>query len=217
MPKQLEFKRVKGWGGKRRGAGRPNKSGRAGHAKRALVDFKKPLHVTLRLIDKMPNLRTKEFLRHFKTAGLRAKKFNLYLNHYSILGNHIHLIVEARDNHSLELGMKSLCGRLGKFLRKTQGGRGAVWLGRFHLHILRTPTEVKRALEYVLLNRAKHSKLLTHLDEFSSGYVFKDWQKLLGRKISPLMKEQLASNTKMLDEVSPARSWLLNSGWMRAS
>lgn len=224
MQKQIEFQSVKGWGGRRRGAGRPNKSGLVSHAKRAGVDFKKPLHITLRLKEKMPRLRTREFHRQFKVATVRTREFGLFLNHYSLQSNHIHLIAEARDNEALTLGMKSLAGRLGKFIRRACGDRGAVWAGRFHLHVLKTPTEVKRALEYVLLNTAKHAKLIEHLDEFSSGDTFRDWKKLLGaRRISGLIWEQLASfaKTPKSDTVNSAglslpRSWLLNRGWMRA-
>ena len=213
MARQLEFKKVNGWGGKRRGAGRPNESGQAGHSKRELINFKQPLHLTLKLIRKMPRLRTREFHRQFKIAAAKSRECGLHLNHYSLLNDHIHLIVEAKDNSSLSRGMKSLAGRLGKFVRKISGGQGPVWAGRFHLHVLRTPTEVKRALQYVMLNAAKHLRVIEHLDEFSSGYSFADWKALLGRRISGLMRDQLAQSPLLCEALSEPRSWLLRQGW----
>lgn len=219
MPRQqLKFKKIGGWGGRRRGAGRPNKSGHAGHLKREKVDFKKPLHITLKLKEKMPQLRTKAFLKQFKIAIKIAKAFGLHVIHYSLLNNHIHMIIEARNNNCLERGMKSLCGRLGKLIRKLRGGSGSVWAARFHLHVMRTPTEVKRALEYVLLNAAKHARMIEHLDDFSSGYAFKSWAHLLKlERISGLMREQFASYG-LIDhpELCAPQSWLLNQGWKRA-
>src|ERR1035437_9703574 len=143
--KQLEFKKVKGWGGKRRGAGRPNRTSQVSHGKRPKVDFKKPLHITMKLKKNSPNLRTKTTLNDFSASLLEAKKFGLNVLHFSIQTDHVHMIVEAKNNRDLSRGMKSLCGRLGKRL-------GGVFNGRYHLHVLKSPSEMKNALLYVLLN-----------------------------------------------------------------
>jgi REP element-mobilizing transposase RayT len=217
MTKQLEFEKVKGWGGKRRGAGRKNRSGLVNHAKRERVDFKKPLHITLRLRKGVASLRTQKSLKNFRNAVGESKKFGLHVIHFSLLSNHIHMIVEARDSASLAAGMKSLCGRLGKFIRKISGGKGAVFAGRFHMHLLKSPSEMKRALEYVLLNRAKHKDEIENIDEFSSGHAFREWSRLLGRRMCGLISEQVRlSDRKTAVELSPPRSWLCTSGWMRA-
>src|SRR6185312_4225793 len=96
--KQLELKKVKGWGGKRRGAGRPNLSGMVGHAKRPEVDFKKPLHLTLKLNKGLPTLRTRQMTKAFRKAADHARKFGLNVIHFALLKDHLHLIAEARDN-----------------------------------------------------------------------------------------------------------------------
>jgi hypothetical protein len=36
------------------------------------------------------------------------------------------------------------------------GRRGSVLADRFHLHVLRTPREVRHALSYVLMNARRH-------------------------------------------------------------
>ncbi|MGZ3723349.1 MAG: hypothetical protein ACXVA9_10485 [Bdellovibrionales bacterium] len=216
MAKQLEFKKVKGWGGKRRGAGRPNRTGQVSHAKRERVDFKKPLHITLKLKKGVANLRNRQTLMNFRNAVNSAKPFGLNVIHYSLQNDHVHLIVEAKDSASLGNGMKSLCCRVGKAVRKIAGGTGAVFMGRFHMHVLKTPTEMKRALEYVLLNTAKHMKHLEHIDEFSSGVAFAEWRKLIGRRLSGLIESQVRKAPSVFRELSAPQSWLCREGWMRA-
>lgn len=214
MRKQLEFKKVKGWGGKRKNAGRKNRSGQKAHVKRETINFKKPLGITLKF--NRVSLRNFDTLKAFRHAVQQAKKFSLHVLHYSIQNDHIHLVVEARDNDSLERGMKSLCGRLGKIIRKALGGRGPVFKHRYHLHVLKTPTEVKRAIEYVLLNTAKHMKVIEHIDSFCSGFAFKNWPELIGRRFTGKIRDDYEEFARDLAELSSPQSWLASVGWMRA-
>jgi len=216
-PKQLEFKKVDGWGGKRRGAGRPNQSGTVHHMKREDVDFKKPLHITLRLQDGLRNLRVPPILEQFKICAVKAKEHGLRVIHFSIQGNHLHLLVECRNNRELSRGMKSLGCRLGKAIRKYSGGRGPVFKGRFHLHVLKNPTEVKRGLAYVLLNQSKHEKFIPYDDRYSSAAHFYEWRMLLGREIGPILKNWRQRPKTLPDYLSPATSWLAREGWKRAA
>jgi REP element-mobilizing transposase RayT len=215
MPKQLEFKKVNGWGGKRRGAGRPNTTGLVSHGKRERVNFKKPLHITMRLEKGVANLRTRKIMWDFRRAIAGAKRFGFHVIHYSILNNHIHMIVEAKDSMALASGMKSLSCRFAKAIRRIVGGSGRVFAGRFHHHLLNTPTEMKRALEYVLLNHAKHAKLIEHIDEFSSAAAFKEWNSLIGKKMNGFVQEQLA-HVGQIKELSLPQSWLCSVGWIKA-
>lgn len=170
-----------------------------------------PLHLTLKLRKLKLNLRSREVLKAVKTAAAKAQAFGLNVIHFSILHDHVHLIAEAKDNQALERGMKSFSGRLGKHLAKLLGG-GPVWKGRFHLHVLNTPTEMKNALRYVLLNFSKHENLVEHLDYYSSARVFGDWRKLVGNKYSGLLKTLRRVDPAELG-LSPPRSWLCAIGW----
>lgn len=213
MSKQLEFKKVNGWGGKRRGAGRPNRSQQVSPAKRDRVDFRKPLHVTMKL--KVSSLRTHSLMKTLKRSAGLARRFNMHVIHFSIQHSHIHLIVEAKDNASLAAGMKSLTIRFAKTVRGLIGGSGSVFTGRFHLHVLRTPTEMRRALEYVLLNFAKHERMIAHLDTFSSGAHFLNWKELLGKRLPDFLREQ-SKDFRACEELSLPRSWIASKGWMLA-
>ncbi len=207
------MQKVNGWGGKRKGAGRPNKTKTVNHMKRPLVNLKKPLHLTMRLKDGKPNLRKRHLLREFKNCLGNAKKKGLHIIHFSLQSNHIHMIAEARDNKSLSAGMKSL---VGKMARTVSRGKGAVFVGRFHLKEIRDPRQMKNVLEYVLLNHAKHANLIEYIDQFSSGGIFRHWKSLLGRKFRGLIYEQVKEDGATATYLSEPTSWLCSVGWMRA-
>jgi hypothetical protein len=67
-----------------------------------------------------------------------------------------HLIVESAGNEALGRGMKVISARVARAAQRAFGLSGPVLHGRYHLRILRTPREVRRALAYVLLNARKH-------------------------------------------------------------
>ena len=74
-----------------------------------------------------------------------CNRFGFRLVHYSVQGNHMHLLVEAADEKSLARGMNGLGVRVAKGLNRVMGRSGKVLDERYHGHILRTPTEVRRA------------------------------------------------------------------------
>lgn len=215
-PKQLEFTKVNGWGGKRKGAGRPNRSGTVNHMAREKISAKTPLHITLRLREGLLNLRCSEMHQKFQQSCEAARKYGLYVNHYSIESNHIHIYAESKDNECLERGMKSLTARMGLSIRKVISGRGPVFKGRYHVHVLKTPSEVKRGLEYVLLNHSKHQRLIPYKDNFSSGRYFRDWKRLLGRNIGPILEDDPLREWPLPSYLSEPRAWLSREGWKRA-
>ncbi|MCY3819094.1 MAG: hypothetical protein OXH52_06990, partial [Gammaproteobacteria bacterium] len=72
--------------------------------------------------------------------------------HYSIQDDHAHFLIEAAGARRLANGMKSLAARFARCVNRVFGRKGRVLAGRFHHVLKRTPTEVRRALAYVLLN-----------------------------------------------------------------
>ena len=85
-----------------------------------------------------------------------ATRFGFRLVHYSVMGNHVHLIVEAPDRRVLSRAMKGLGVRIARALNRVMKRRGRVVGDRYHAHILRTPSEVKRARNYLLSNARQH-------------------------------------------------------------
>ena len=72
-------------------------------------------------------------------------------------GNHLHLIVEVTDAASLSRGMQGLAIRMAKGLNRVMQRSGPVFRERYHAHVLRSPTEVARAVAYVLGNYFRHA------------------------------------------------------------
>jgi REP element-mobilizing transposase RayT len=68
------------------------------------------------------------------------------VNHYSLQGDHLHMILEADDEQALANGMKSIGARLARAVNRVFGRIGPVLDGRYHHRLLRTPREVRRAL-----------------------------------------------------------------------
>jgi REP element-mobilizing transposase RayT len=221
--KQLSFEKTSGWGGKRPKAGRTNKTGTVNHMLRPKVTAKFPLHLTLKIKEGLPSIRKSFLLKEFKKSAKKAKSLGLYVLHFSIQQNHIHLFAEADGNNELALGMRSLAGRFAKIIRnyaskKGSDTKGSVFKGRYHIHILKTPQETRNALEYVLLNLSKHQKLIEHIDRFSSGGSFIHWRKLLGARFRSLIKSdaEFYENHRTMPEesLSLPKSWLARGGWM---
>jgi putative transposase len=155
--KQVAMK-FRSWGGKRRGAGRKPKGPRAGvpHIPRKQPG-RTPAHVTMRVGGGRPSLRSPRSFGAIKEAFRMGKeRFGLSIIHFSVQGNHVHLIVEADDGLALNRGMKGLAVRLARRLNKAQGLRGQVFPDRFHSRALKSPREVAYAIRYVLGNQMKH-------------------------------------------------------------
>jgi len=146
--------------GKKKG-GRPPKNGvEAGmsHLRRERFDGRRyPVHVTVRVKQHVWSLRGRRcfgaIARSFYAGNNR---FGLRLTHFNVLGNHLHLVCEARDERSLAKGMQGLEVRMAKALNRVMQRKGSVFDDRYYAHVLRTPTEVKNTLEYVRDNAKKH-------------------------------------------------------------
>jgi REP element-mobilizing transposase RayT len=155
--KQLAMK-FRSWGGKRRHAGRKPKGTRAGvpHVPRK-QPRRTPAHVTMRVSGGRPSLRGSRSFRAIKDALRKGKeRFGLRIIHFSVQGNHLHLLVEAEDALSLTRGMKGLTVRIARALNKTHAMRGQVFPDRFHSRALKSPREVAYAMRYILGNHMKH-------------------------------------------------------------
>ena len=147
------------WGGKRKGAGRKPKGERAGvaHVERAALAARFPVHVTWRMEKGVWNLRTRRCFGVMERAMYAgAVRGGFRLVHYAVMGNHVHLMVEAADRVKLSTGMQGLGVRIARALNRVMRRSGRVIGDRYHAHILRTPSEVRRARSYLLTNARQH-------------------------------------------------------------
>ena len=219
-PKQLsldDHRMRSGRGGPRPGAGRPPASARppVHHVRRPPVPRDCPSHVTLRLRSGIPSLRSRRFLRELRPSLREScERAGFRVVHYSVQRNHLHLLVESAGKENLGRGMKAIAARVARAAQRAFGLAGPMLHGRYHLRILRTPQEVRRALAYVLLNARKHWRERhgapppERLDAASSARWFDGWRR------APPVREAVAEAPES-PEVAPARTWLLATGWRR--
>ncbi len=208
MIKQKQLGLVfRGWGGKRKGAGRKPKGLVAGvaHVLRERISGREPLQVTLRLVDGLPSLRNVTLFSVLKEVfAVACERFGFRLVHFSVQGNHLHLIAEASGRRALSRGMKGLQVRLARALNRVWERRGRVFADRYHARVLKTPREVRNALVYVLQNAAKHAKAtVASFDRFSSAPWFEGWD------VAP------PALYAIHPPVAAPRTWLLRVGWRR--
>jgi REP element-mobilizing transposase RayT len=129
-----------------------------------------PLHVTLRMAPHVYNLRSRRSFRVI-AAALRVggDRFDVRVVEFSVQGNHIHLLVEASNRRALARAIQGLSIRVAKGLNRMMGRKGRVFDDRYHARVLRTPTEVRHAIRYILDNARKHAA--ERGETYAPGYV----------------------------------------------
>src|SRR3954466_619552 len=185
-PEQLVlFKRR---GGKRSGAGRPPKGKRAGspHKERPFLHSRYPVHVVLRVVNAVGNLRRRCVYQAVRDATLTAaRREDFRIVQVSIQRTHVHLVVKANDKAALARGMQGFQISAAKHLNAaiSQGKpgprrRGAVFPDRYHAEIITSPRQARHTLSYVLTNWRKHEEdrvapmSTWTIDWFSSAVTF---------------------------------------------
>ena len=154
------------WGGRRKGAGRPRTRPRPGligpgvpHLRRQDFPSRHPVHVTLRLQPGAGHLRAYRRARLIEDALREVReRFGVRIIHYSIQGNHLHLIVEANGAPALARAMQGLSTRLARRLNALNGRHGSVFADRYHRHVLSSCRAVANAVRYVLQNYRRHAR-----------------------------------------------------------
>ena len=209
-PKQQELAFKAEWGGARKGAGRKKlpRELRKGirHERRKEFARNHPLHVTVRMAEGVTHLRTRKAFEAIGRALERAKAHGLRLTHYSVQGNHLHLIAEAEHRHMLSVAMRSFGAAVARQLNGLMRRKGRVVGDRYHYEVLRTPTQVRRAIRYVLSNSRKHAERAGRplpavtRDDYAAGPA------------DHVPPEMLLRPSALLSE---PRTWLLRVGWSR--
>ena len=172
------------------------------------------MHVTLRVKRNIPSLRRQSMERIVKRTLLKqrddltkrgAEHFQVV--HFTIQADHLHLIVEASDKRGLARGIAGLEVRIARRLNVLLGRRGRFWSDRYHRRDLRTPTETRNVLRYMLLNSQKHHRVIgdrAFADPHSSAASFDGFAR------PPATFE----TRDPWPWVKP-RTWLLGVGWRR--
>ncbi len=205
-----------GRGGWRPGVGRPKGRTTASHARRETFPGSAPLHVTLRIASGVGSLRNERAVRIVRAVIAASHRDDFRVVEFNVLGNHVHLLVEASDQRALTRGMQRLGIGLARRLNVLLGRRGALFAERYHARALRSPREVRNVVRYVLLNARHHAAergerlARTWVDPFSSGPWFDGWNAPVGHDADWLRVLRRAPCP-----TAPPRTWLLATGWRR--
>ena len=203
-PKQMQL-HLPTWGGSRKRKRRRSdtdhrKLCKVPHRRRPALSPRHPVHVTWRVLPHVWNLRSRRcFDAIARCFSLGRDRFGFRLVHFSVQGNHLHLIVEANDETSLARGLQGLGVRIAKALNRVMKRKGTVFADHYHARQLRSPTQVANALAYVLLN------FLHHFPGEAARYA-EDQRD----RFSSAWPEQGTD-----PPVVPARTWLLSVGWRK--
>jgi len=135
---------------------RPERVGFVAHRSRDDHEARNAVHVTMRCVARAPSLRAEVVLRAIGGVLRRAIRRGIQVVHYSIQGNHIHLIAEGADKSGIARGMQWLFSRIAFEVNRVAARSGSLFRDRHHRHELETPSEMRRALVYVLMNGRKH-------------------------------------------------------------
>jgi putative transposase len=197
--------------GKKLGRKRSKDSG-VTHSRRPRLRSCIPMHITMKWAEGLPTLREHGafmvLLSCFRASNAAS---GLRIIDFSVQSNHVHMICEAADEQAVSSAMQGLGVRIARRMNAYWERKGTVFADRYHREDLKTPSQVRNAIRYVLQNVFRHSSRARFLssgqpDEFSSGQWFTGWKEahLNGRP----------SDQDDPPVVSPS-VWLLTTGWKR--
>jgi REP element-mobilizing transposase RayT len=206
-------------GGARKGAGRKPRADRVDfvpHVARSKHSVHVPVHITARTVAAAPSLRSERIYEALRGIFAAVSEKGFRLVHFSVQGNHLHMIVEGDDDVALTRGVQRLLSRVAMMVNAMTGRSGRLWRDRHHRHPLRTPSEVRNAYVYVLFNFRKHQvegtadwhRARVSYDPCSSHVWFDGW-----RASAQPAEETIARAGPRV--VERARSWLAREGWRR--
>ena len=164
----------------------------------------------MKVREQIPSLRSVKLVAELERSWREVcERGRFRLVHYSIQCNHVHMIVEAASAWHLACGLKSIAARFARGVNRVFHHAGRVLADRCHVHVLRTPREVRNALAYVLLNARRHfakrtgrAPAIARIDPASSGRWFSGWR-------------TGAPPTRDPPVVATPRTWLLSVGWRK--
>jgi putative transposase len=151
----------------------------------------------------LPSLRAPRLFQAIRESVRAGSRNTFRIVHFSVQGDHVHLVVEAQDAGALSSGAIGLSVRTARAINGVLGRRGSVWGDRCHTHALKTPRETRNALVYVLMNFRKHRPAdRSPVDPCSSAPWFEGFRRAVPAPpgVAPTWRP---------------RTWLATTGWRR--
>jgi REP element-mobilizing transposase RayT len=140
-----------------KGAGRP-KIHDAGirHTKRPRLAKPASLHLTVKIKKNKADIKNKSVLSILKKSIMNARRQGLKVIHYSLEYDHVHLLIEADNNHILGKGMQAFGVTFSKAINRMRKLKGEVYKHRYHFRQISSSRDLKNVLRYIFSNGLKH-------------------------------------------------------------
>jgi REP element-mobilizing transposase RayT len=159
---QLTFMNLKG-------AGRPaiNDPG-IRHTKRPYIKKPASLHLTIKVKKNKAEIKNKSVLKILKRAIFNSRKQGLKVIHFSLEYDHVHLLIEAENNHTLGKGMQAFGVTLSKAINRLKKLKGGVYKHRYHFRQISSTRDLKRVMNYIFTNGIKHGATKNIVNSYNS-------------------------------------------------
>ena len=137
------------------------------------------MHITMRRVSNLPSFRQQRIGELVLRQMRRLNDESFQIVHFSIQGNHLHLLIEARDRATVIRKVTGLMVSFAKRLNLMLGNRrGKVWADRYFRPDITTSRQMHAALRYVFNNAKKHGEIpadVIMLDPYSTAWTFDGW------------------------------------------
>jgi REP-associated tyrosine transposase len=189
------------------------KKARVSHERKAGFAKLAVLHITCKLLPGLGSLRDPRIavlLMAYLGCCCEAclpRRGGFRIVEFSIQGNHVHLICEAKSQGELSRGMQGLMSGMARTLNRELGRKGTIFADRYHAELITSPTQCRNALLYLLANGKKHGVL--HSNQEVDPWSTAPWFPFTAAD------KQAAWSPAGPKPAAAARSWLLRMGWRR--
>ncbi|MGZ3789435.1 MAG: transposase [Bacteriovorax sp.] len=126
------------------------------HTRRPFLKRPSSLHLTVKIKRNKADLKNKSILSLLKRAILNARRQGLKVIHYSLEYDHVHLLIEAENNHILGKGMQAFGVTLSKTINRMRKLKGGVYKHRYHFRQISGTRELRNVMNYIFTNGLKH-------------------------------------------------------------
>ena len=148
------------------------------HTTRPLIKKPTPLHLTIKVRENKADIQNKIVLKSLHRAIMRGRLKGLKIIHYTLEYNHVHILVEAKNNRVLHQGMQSFGITLSKAINRFKKAKGTVYKHRYHFRQISSLRDLRNVVKYILNNGVKHRSTKSIVSFYNSAIVENNIDKL---------------------------------------
>ena len=170
--------------------------GMSGNIRHAPREFSpgRPLHITQRVEDDVPNLRCPLVWQLTREAADRAQAHGVTVLVQTLMADHIHVFLKAPSREQLTDAMKVFFGHIARGINKLFGRCGPVFTDRYWSTLCKSVNQAWATVGYILRNPFKGGVLRRHRDGFDR-YTALDVEQLASERF---LSRCFAAPRKML-------------------